>query len=63
MYANQNVPEAWQIAELERLRRIRESEWGERASIPLPLPPPPPAAPRESNEKRPASTVVVIDLW
>lgn len=59
MYATKNVPEPWQIAELERLRRIRDSEWGERAE--LPLPPPVPA--REREEERPGSTVIVIDLW
>lgn len=60
MYAP-NLPEPWMIAELENLRRIRESD-GERPRLELPLPPPPPPpAPRESDERAPR-TVIVIEL-
>jgi hypothetical protein len=59
-----NLPEAWIIAEIERMRRI-ESDTGERATIPLPLPLPPPPPPRQrrdvDDEPRTRS-VIVIDL-
>lgn len=55
-----NLPEPWTIAELENLRRIRESD-GERPRLELPLPPPPPPARRESDERAPR-TVIVIEL-
>ncbi len=54
--------EAWEIEELERMRRYREEESRQIAELPLELPlgaeiePPRPSAP-------PARTVVVIQVW
>jgi hypothetical protein len=55
-----SLPEAWEIEEMNRMRRIPESEVGERATIPL--------IPR--NEPTPDARVpgagerlIVIELW
>jgi hypothetical protein len=62
MYAP-NLPHAWEIAELERLRRIRESQLEERPSLPLPLPPLPRTPPaRDTHEPSTERRVIVIDL-
>jgi hypothetical protein len=55
-----SLPEAWEIEEMNRMRRIPESEVGERATIPLvPLTDPTPDARVPSAGAR----VIVIDLW
>jgi len=54
-----NLPEAWEIEEVERMRRIRQSEVAERATIPLPMADPTRGERVPSVEKR----VVVIELW
>ncbi len=59
MYAP-NLPEPWMIAELEKLRRVRESEAGEGARLPLHPPPPPPA--RRDDEPPAGSRVIIIEL-
>jgi hypothetical protein len=52
------LPEPWVIAEVERMRRVRELEVGDRASIPLP-----PSMEREPVAPEPVkSTVIVIEL-
>ncbi len=59
MYAL-NLPEPWEIEEVERRRRIRESEAGERASIPLvPWTDLGLEIPAPTPERR----VVVIQVW
>lgn len=56
------LPEPWIIAEVERQRRIRQSERDERPALELPLPPPPP--PRDDRaEPGTGRGVIVIDLW
>ncbi len=59
MYAPK-LPEAWEIEDVERRRRIRESEAGERATIPL-VPWTDPLA----RERAPVAEdrVVVIPIW
>lgn len=59
MYAL-NPPEAWEIEEVERRRRIRESEAGERATLPLE-----PWREPVADERTPAPErrVVVIEIW
>ena len=54
------LPKPWEIVELERMRRIRDSEGRERASIPLVPPVSGPA--RDEGEKRVPGRVVVIEL-
>ena len=61
MYAP-NLPEPWMIAELERLRRVREAEAGESARIPLYPPAPPPPARRDDGEPDTGRRVVIIQL-
>jgi hypothetical protein len=60
MYAP-NLPEPWMIAELEKVRRNRESR-DERPALELPLPPPPPNRPSDSSDRGSARTVIVIEL-
>jgi hypothetical protein len=59
MYAP-NLPEAWEIEEVERRRRVRESEVGERATIPLG-----PWMDPSGQDRAPApeKRVVVIQVW
>jgi hypothetical protein len=59
MYAP-NLPEPWMIAELEKVRRNRESR-DERPALELPLPPPP-NRPSDSSDRGSARTVIVIEL-
>jgi len=59
MYAA-HLPEACEIEEVERMRRIRQSEVGERATIPLVPMADPTRGEREPGVER---RVVVIDLW
>ncbi len=59
MYAP-SMPEAWEIEEKNRSQRVRESEVGERATIPLiPLTDPPP----DARVPAAGARVIVIDLW
>jgi hypothetical protein len=55
-----SLPESWEIEEVERMRRIRQSEVGERATIPLVPMADPTRGEREPGVER---RVVVIDLW
>lgn len=59
MYAP-NSPEPWEIEEVERRRRTRESEAGERATIPLV---PWTDRDREDRAPTPERRVVVIQVW
>lgn len=63
MYA-QNLPEPWEIDELERMHRIRDAELGERAGIPLYPPEPPPISDRsrDADERGTGKRVIVIEL-
>jgi hypothetical protein len=58
MYAP-NLPEAWEIEELEKMRRIRQSEVGERATIPLVPTVDPTRGEREPSAGR---RVVIVEL-
>jgi len=58
MHASKNLPEPWVIAEMERVRRIRESHEAERPSVPLV----PPMEPPPRREPSRGSSVIVIDL-
>ncbi|OFX25553.1 MAG: hypothetical protein A2V77_24970 [Anaeromyxobacter sp. RBG_16_69_14] len=55
-----SLPEAWEIEEMNRMRRIPESEVGERATIPL-VPPTDPTPDARSPGAGPR--VIVIELW
>ncbi len=59
MYAL-NLPEPWEIEEVESRRRIRESGAGERATIPL-VPWREPVA--RERAPAPERRVVVIEIW
>ncbi len=59
MYAP-SLPEAWEIEETNRMQRIRESEVGERATIPL-IPPTDPTP--DARMPSAGARVIVIDLW
>jgi hypothetical protein len=54
-----NLPEPWIIVELERQRRIQESQRDDRPSLELPLPPLPYWDPPKRGTGR---TVIVVDL-
>ncbi len=59
MYAP-SLPEAWEIEEMDRMRRVRESEVGERATIPL-VPTTDPT--RDAHVPCVGERVIVIELW
>jgi hypothetical protein len=63
MYAAK-LPEAWEIAEMDRMRRIRDTDVGQGVPLPLPLPPPPPRQRRDVDvdDEPGARSVIVIDL-